>query len=286
MSHIDQFESVFRSAIREPYQYQEISYANLLLVTDLPRADIDKFENKIRLFMQSLYFNDLCKWTVLAKEDFTSTHDLLEITNKINPDFIVTYRNLHSEAWRYPYSLGEHLDVLIQKTDTSVLIVPHPSKTYADDHTLENADKVIALTDRLSSDNSLVNTAVRFTNKNGELTLIHIEDAETFERYIEAISNIQTIDTDEASLRLKQELLKGPKRYIETVISDLTERQKPISIKSIVGFGHHLQEFKKVLSSDEIDLLVINAKDSKQMAMHGLAYPLAVELRQIPILMI
>ena len=36
----------------------------------------------------------------------------------------------------------------------------------------------------------------------------------------------------------------------------------------------------------EIDLLVFNTKDDDQLAMHGLAYPLAVEVRGIPILML
>jgi len=38
------------------------------------------------------------------------------------------------------------------------------------------------------------------------------------------------------------------------------------------------------LSADAIDSL--NTKDEDQLAMHGLAYPLAVELRQIPLLML
>ena len=35
-----------------------------------------------------------------------------------------------------------------------------------------------------------------------------------------------------------------------------------------------------------VDLVVLNTKDEDQLAMHGLAYPLAIELRQIPLLML
>ena len=35
-----------------------------------------------------------------------------------------------------------------------------------------------------------------------------------------------------------------------------------------------------------IDLLVMHTKDEDQLAMHGLAYPLAIELRDIPLLLI
>jgi hypothetical protein len=35
-----------------------------------------------------------------------------------------------------------------------------------------------------------------------------------------------------------------------------------------------------------VDLLVMNTKDEDHSAMHGLAYPLAVELRGTPLLML
>jgi hypothetical protein len=41
-----------------------------------------------------------------------------------------------------------------------------------------------------------------------------------------------------------------------------------------------------LITQHHIDLLVFNTKDDDQLAMHGLAYPLAIELRQIPLLML
>jgi hypothetical protein len=35
-----------------------------------------------------------------------------------------------------------------------------------------------------------------------------------------------------------------------------------------------------------VDLLVLNTKDEDQLAIHGLAYPLAVELRNTPLLLL
>ena len=40
------------------------------------------------------------------------------------------------------------------------------------------------------------------------------------------------------------------------------------------------------IDEHKIDLLVMNTKDEYQTAMHGLAYPLAVELRSIPLLLL
>lgn len=107
----------------------------------------------------------------MNKQDFASTFELLAHVDRIKPDLIYTYRNLHSKAWKYPHSLGEHLDVLIQKTDSAVFILPHPEAGYAMQHSMQNRDVVMALTDHLSNDPALINYAVRFTQKNGPLHL-------------------------------------------------------------------------------------------------------------------
>jgi hypothetical protein len=50
--------------------------------------------------------------------------------------------------------------------------------------------------------------------------------------------------------------------------------------------GRRLAEYQRLIEEHKIDLLVLNTMDEDQLAMHGLAYPLAVELRQIPLLML
>lgn len=210
----------------------------------------------------------------------------MDHVERIKPDLIYNYRNLHSKAWKYPHSLGEHLDVLIQKTDSAIFILPHPEAGYAMEHSMQDCDVVMALTDHLSNDHVLVNYAVRFTQDKGILHLSHIEDIDTFDHYMDAISKIQTINTDDAKEKLQKELLKQPENYISTVIETLKNEKSAIEVKSDVSFGHHLTEFRNQINNLKVDLLVMNAKDHQQMAMHGQAYPLAVELRQIALLMI
>ena len=41
-----------------------------------------------------------------------------------------------------------------------------------------------------------------------------------------------------------------------------------------------------LIERHQVDLLVLNTKDQHQLAMHGMAYALAVELRQTPLLML
>jgi hypothetical protein len=50
--------------------------------------------------------------------------------------------------------------------------------------------------------------------------------------------------------------------------------------------GKRLDVVRSLVSQHRVDLIVMNTKDDDQLAMHGLAYPLAVELRGVAILML
>ena len=50
--------------------------------------------------------------------------------------------------------------------------------------------------------------------------------------------------------------------------------------------GHHVADCRELAQANDVDLIVMNTKDEEQLAMHGLAYPLAIELRDIPLLLL
>ena len=50
--------------------------------------------------------------------------------------------------------------------------------------------------------------------------------------------------------------------------------------------GHVLSLYRSLIIDHEIDLLVMNTKDEGQLAMHGTAYSLSVELEEIPLLLL
>ena len=207
---------------------------------------------------------------------------LLELIEGEVPDLVVTYRNLHSGAWRWPHSLGDHLDVLTQATSAPVLVLPRPE----DEWKGGNTDSVLALTDHLEGDARLVSYAVRFTRRDGELCLAHLDDEGVFERYMEVIGKIPEIDTDLAREAIAAQLLKDPTDYIVSCKAVLRDEQRPIRLAKAVSMGNRLEDFERLIAERQADLLVINTKDQDQMAMHGMAYPLAVELRTTPILML
>jgi predicted house-cleaning noncanonical NTP pyrophosphatase (MazG superfamily) len=136
------------------------------------------------------------------------------------------------------------------------------------------------------NDHPLVQYGLALIDEPGRLYLSHIEDQVNFDRVMDAISKIPTIETDDARHKLSQQLLKEPAEYIQSVKFELDKLNRSVEVIPIVAFGHQMKDYLKHIDEKKVDLLVLNTKDGDQLAMHGLAYPLAVEVRQIPLLML
>jgi hypothetical protein len=286
MPNVDQFESLFRSAAREPFIYREPEIRRVMVVSDKTGGRLDLFAETGKSFLRVVSNRKDVEWVVVGGDRFQSASDLLLVAKEVKPDLIYTYRNLHSDAWRYPYSLGEHLDVLTQITTVPVVVVPHPDSDYAAQHALKNTNQVMALTNHLAGDHLLVNIAAWMTEADGVLHLAHFEDDVEFEHTIEAISRIPEIDTDLVREKLRDRILKDPMDYIESCRTVLSEEGAPFNVSSNIRFGHTLSECRKLIDEKAVDLLVMNTKDKDQQAMHGLAYSIAIELRNIAVMLV
>lgn len=286
MTKVDQFESIFRSAAREVFRHEPPRIESVLVVTDRGAAEAKAFGDRVRAFLTVIGAGGSVAWRDVPGEEFQTAGELVELIETAAPDLICTYRNLHSTAWKWAYSLGTHVDVLTQHTDVPILMLPHPDAERSAEHALENTDVVMAVTDHLAGDRRMVSYGVRFTEAGGTLWLAHVEDEVAFERYIAAIGRIPEIDTDEAREVLARELLKEPESYIESCREVLKETDLTVKVETEVRFGHHLADYRALVDEHRIDLLVLNTKDEDQLAMHGIAYELAVELRHIPLLLL
>ncbi|RUM35533.1 MAG: hypothetical protein DSY57_06870 [Desulfobulbus sp.] len=286
MANIDQFESIFRSSVKERLQYRAVDISSILLITDLGPDEADQFQGRVRRFLSVLGPAESISFFLITGADFRSAEDLLELVAGYELDLICSYRNLHSSAWQYPFSLGEHLDVLIQKTEIPVLILPHPHAGYMADHAMQNTQEVMVVSDLVAINHDLINYAVRLTAADGTLFLSHVESRFIFERYMDAIGKIDVIDTELARKRLSEQLLKEPEDYFLSCAEVLREHGVSLDIRSMVTFGYALDEYRRQIEARHLDLLVMHAKDDRQQAMHTFSYPLAVEFRQIPLLMI
>ena len=284
MTNIDQFESVFKAASKPVFEFAPVHIRRVLLVTDLQKIEAESYAGRVRSFLKAIGSSDPVDWRIVSATDFATVGELLERVDAEKPDVICSYRNLHSTAWRWPHSLGVHLDVLTQVTDHPVLVLPHPGD---DGGTLPlSTSCVMAITDHMAGDARLVNVAADMTAPGGRLLLTHVEDEATFERYIDAISKIPDIETQSAREAILHQLLKEPHDYIRSCREVLEAQKLPLKLEEIVGMGHHLSDYRRLIEEHQVDLLVLNTKDEGQLAMHGVAYSLTVELRRIPLLML
>ena len=284
MTKLDTFESVFKSADKPVYVYGRVEFERVLVVTDLSDMEAAPLLHQVRSFLSVL--GEDPEWVHLCGADFASVGSLLEQIERAAPDLIVTYRHLHSNAWQWPHGLGEYLDVLTQATQIPVLVLPHPGAGRALPHAIADTDCVMAITDHLTADARLVDYALRFTAPSGTCWLTHIESQRQFDHFQAAVEKIPEIESDDVRQLVEAQLLKEPRDYITSCRKAIEAQGVPIKIEAIVAMGDRVEEYRRLVEDHRVDLLILNTLDGDQLAMHGQAYPLAVELRKIPLLML
>lgn len=284
MTNIDQFESVFKSAIKTPFHFLPPPIRSVTVVTDLGAPAAEAFQRQALPWFAHL--TPKPELHCIAGEQYQSVSQLLEQIERRDPDLLCTYRYLKTPADDFPYSLGLYLDVMTQATTIPVLVLPHPTAQRTAEADNDSPRRVMAITDHLTGDDRLVNFAAAMTSPGGRLFLTHVEDEQTFSRYANAISKIPTVDTDDAVSAIREQLLKEPREFIQSCATGLRETMPQIQVEAHVTLGHHLRDYKQLISEHRIELLVLNTKDEDQLAMHGLAYPLSVELRETPLLLL
>ncbi|MCH2212149.1 MAG: hypothetical protein MK110_12665 [Fuerstiella sp.] len=281
--HIDEFESIFRRAEKEQFSCVDIPVGRVTLVSDgsLDHAQIVK--------------NDLCRfigrldavksWRLITGDDYHTAGELVALVDQQQTDLLVTHRHL-KETSRVPqYSLGVYLDVLTQMTSIPVLVLPgtsaHPMRV-AD----RDCNRVMVVADHISGDNRLINYGAAMCRAGGTMWLCHVEDDRVFERYMQAIARIPEIDSGDARNFIENQLLKEATDFIEVCSRVIHEEGPDIRVEPYVGRGHYLRDYCSLIRDHDIDLLVLNTKDDDQLAMHGRAYSLSVELTDVSMMLL
>ncbi len=285
MTNVDQFESVFRSADKPVFHYAEVELSTVMVVSDLASQAAEGFTKAVRRFLSGVD-DESIRWQTLDGGQFASQGELLQKVEQAAPSLVCSYRNLHSDGWRWPHSLGEYLDVLTQVSEAPVLVCPHPEEMEPDKFAEHGTDRVMAVTDHLAGDDRLVNWAVKIAEDDGHLLLTHVEDEAGYQRMIDVISKIPALDTDIARRTIKPQLLKEPRDYIRSCRERLEKAGAKVKVEEVVTMGHRLGDYRRLVTENRVDVLVLNTRDEEQLAMHGRAYPLAVELRDLPLLLL
>lgn len=279
---IDQYESQFKSAVKERYHYIEPAIEKVLLVTDYDEQVSRELADVLRKLLPSWALPD---WTIFSQHSYSSVRELLNKINEVAPDIIICQRDIKTSEANLVYGLSDYTDSLTQVTSTPVLLLPNFLAEDFDSK-LKAVTNIMVQTNHLTGDAKLISWGTAFARPKGNLVLTHIEDDQIFKYYIDAISKIPEINTDVAEQKLRKELIKLPTDYINDAKEVLHAQFGEMTVEGIVKLGHTLDDYKELLDYREVDLLIINTKVDGQLAMSGRAYALAVELKELPLLLL
>lgn len=283
VDHIDEFESIFRRSEREIFQYVDIPIENITVISDHASDHAQQTIDMARKFVPRL--ESTANWRIISGDQFSTVAELLEVLDAQQTDLVMTHRHIHQTSRVPQHSLGVYLDVLTQTTSIPVFVLPGSAAAPASVAD-RICDRVMVVADHISGDNRLINYGAKMCRTGGSLWLCHIEDDRVFQRYMDAISRIPEIDSDDARVLIENQLIRDAQEFIDGC-SDVIQAEGPnINVKSFVGRGHHLTDYRKLIEDNDVDLLVVNTKDDDQLAMHGRAYSLSVELTNVSMLLL
>ncbi len=281
LDQIDEFESLFRRSEREDFVYSEIPIGSVAIVTGSEASD--PVREAVARFLPRI--SDVSDWHSIGSGDYRNVAGLIERVEAQQVDLLVTRRHLGEEGFSPLHSLGVYLDELTQRTSIPVLVLPGTARTPMELPT-EACSRVMVVADQISGDQRLINYGVRMCSDEGSMWLCHVEDDMVFGRIVGAIERIPEISSELGATLLKSQLFKDAEDFIATCFERLGETDLNVDLKSHVGMGHHVREYRRLIDDNQTDLLVANTKDDDQLAMHGMAYSLSVELVDVPMLLL
>jgi hypothetical protein len=284
------FESQFKGAIRKRYKHAAVQIDSVFLVTDLPAERAEVVRSTAASFLAGVGAVRDAQWRVFTSETLPEVPDLLEIIERDDPGLVVTYRNV-KERPRHPRSsLGNYVDSVTQAAQAPVLVLPVRRRSDPDGQQLRSrltdTSRVIVVTDHLTDDPPLIRYGAEFTSPGGLLILTHIEHQGWFDRYMNAIERIPEIDDDLARECLHNRLLKDASDFIDDAAATLHSGPLDVRVSPIVQMGRPIQAYRDIIGEHDVRLIVGDAKDPSREAMSDLAYSVAVEFTDVPILLL
>ena len=282
---IDEFESIFRSADKPIFHFEPPEVGKILLMSDLSGREAQTFEERLRQFVESGEPGGTIEWESVHGEEPDTRDELLKIVEAHAPDLIVTHRNLHDNINDPHFGLGVYVEVLTQSAGVPVMVVPRLWDE-AFEKATEKLEDVMLVTDHLAGNERLINWAVHFVNNSGILFFTDVESQVVFERYMTVISHIPGIETEFAEQEIRRALLEEAEDYIQRCQEMLAKVKPNLQTEAIVTMGYPLSTYRDMLKQYHHEMLVMDSKDEKQIAMRGLVYAMAVEFSDIAMLLI
>ncbi len=283
---LDAFESIFRSADKPRFEPGRIELAKALIVTDQTAEHHQTAEERARQVLDGLEGDAPEEFALMGPESFRTVAEFLERLGQAAPDLVVTHRNLFEDGYRPQHSLGIYVDEMTQATPYPVLLLPRPDLP-EEKAILGRTSQVLAVTDHMAGDSRIVNFAVHFTAPGGKCILSHIEQGRVFERYMNVIEKIPSIETENARKVILDQLLKEPRDFIASCIEVLQALGGvDVELEAVVELGHTVDDYRRLLEQHKVNLLVMETCAPDQLAMDPRTYSLAIEFKRRPLLLI
>jgi len=281
MTILDHFESAFRSASKDTFEWSPPILSKILVVTDLDADGSAAFEANVRPFLagvvgQAEAAGVTPQWRLVTGSEYARVGELYELVQAWAPDLICTYRQLHSSAAAFEYSLGEFIHVLTQATTVPVLLTPNPQQRAAAEHALVNTDVVMAMTDHLPGSQRLVNFAAAMTEPRGKLGLSHVEDQLAYDRIMDAIGKIPQIETDVARELIRDKLLAQPADYVEACRAVIATHRPELEVKRVLFNEITKKGVQEGINNPrELDTILYEAQRTRRVLDRIGGYPLS-----------
>lgn len=249
-----------------------------MVITDLSATRTKQYVDRVSPLLSTLGEPEI---VAVSGEQSLDLETLLAHVRTAAPQLIVSYRCLHSPAWRLPYTVGDHIEVLTQVTNIPVLLLPRIDTGHASPDPLVPPHTVMAMTDHLVGDDTLVSWAAQLAAK--RLVLAHVEDDVAFQRTMHHIERIPELDTDLVRRKLSKMMLEEAHEWIGSCRTRLPSQ---LEIHEAILMGSRLETYRSLVADHSVDMLVLNTRDEDQLAIHGMAWPLMIELRDLPLLLL
>ncbi len=283
---LDEFESVFRSALKPRYRFARPDVERVLVLTDLSDQRAPAFDRSVRTLLEPLGAHGSVDWQLLCGDAVSDIDHVVEQVRGADVGLVVTHRHVLSRWRDTPHAIGSALEVLTQLLDVPVLMTPSPDQPGFSARSDRSAQRVLVVADHLAGDQRLIDWGLHITHDDGTIVVAHVEDERVCERYLDAISKIPTLDTDIARRELPAKLLGDANAWIMSVVEQMQEHGVTETLIPVVRLGTPLAVFMDLVAEHTIDLVVARAKENGQHAMEGTAFALATELHETSVLLL
>ena len=266
-SKLDLFGSVFKRSVKHHFRHVEHKLEKVYLLGD--EENMEAMQSSMQAYCPNCLvhlYNDNFLWKEFKQKIAQEAPDLIVLQRHLG----ITQKDLRS-------SLSPILECITQEVQIPLLVLPSEFQELkiatvgiGFDHQIDNSD--------------LVNRGLLMHKFLKKVAFIHIEDVAIFNYYMDAISRIPEINTEQAETHIKETILSLSEDFFEDAAAHLEEHD----ITSIIHceLDEVVKSYERIVAENKIDLLVFEAQDETKLAMHSLGQSMTIQFPDLAIMLV